>query len=247
MLPPSEVLTLADPLSKLEKFIACVIHQQDVIQLITWLSVAKHGSPTRSLSFTHFKLGLDPGPTGIGMTKTWLLDLVEALRGSPMRHLALDWVDYAEPDLFGIIAAAFPNLESLTLYYISPGLERDKFNAAYRRGVGWPHSTEEYALQLRNFKCLKHLAWNLVEANKTYHHWTHYNKPGSNKIAALQVFLEQCPSLEVVAVFNNTTVWRAYRKWCVDGHPCFQRDDPEATYIAKLYNPCPPYSFWPDT
>lgn len=135
-------------LKSVERLLITRLDNSEVDVLNTWLLRARRSSPT-GLRFTHLKIG-----TMTGMTRTQIMNLLEALDGSPMRYLSLDGIRFAQPSLFTEIARSLPGLESLSLQHRQSFLEQTSC-------VFWPAALWEYANALKRFHNLTHLIWNL--------------------------------------------------------------------------------------
>ena len=146
--PPPEVLESFNPFKTIERFAVTGIEGTDISVLSSLFRSAN--ASDSGLKLTHLKVV--PGSSGLHHAE--IKDLLDALAGSPMQHLVLDGIYYAEVDLLDLISAACPELVSLTLSY------RQGTRQVKSEKILWPRSSWEYAPHLANFRKLTHFRWN---------------------------------------------------------------------------------------
>ncbi|KAL6302509.1 hypothetical protein BKA93DRAFT_397928 [Sparassis latifolia] len=101
----------------------------------TVFSIILHASaiasmPGGGLRLTHFKL-----ESPFGLRSNNVFDMIGALRGAPLRVLALEGLEYVEDELFDRIATTFPDLRMLTLF------RRESERQLRNRASAWPGTT----------------------------------------------------------------------------------------------------------
>ncbi|CAL1717008.1 unnamed protein product [Somion occarium] len=143
---PFALSDAANPFKTVERLIYVNLSHVDVFRLCSWIREANPGQHSR---LTHVKLTY-PGDRRFDAVE--LAEILNALRGAPMEYFILDGVGFAEASLLEWIAAAFPNLYSLTLFYIR--------NVRDFCDIYWPSTDREYARAMSGFTRLKYFKWN---------------------------------------------------------------------------------------
>lgn len=143
--PDAEIRERYNPFTSLERLILTRFEHLDILFFVQWLREAP------ILMLTHF--WLEGGRSGIFPLHT--VNLLLALHTAPLQVLILDGLHQAEPSLLEQIAALFPYLRGLTLFY------RDSSRQTRTRSVvRWPHASWEYAPYFRGFHRLEFFCWN---------------------------------------------------------------------------------------
>lgn len=117
---------------------------EDISSLISWFR------DSDGLKLTHFKLTASK----LGISQEQVTQLVQSLRGDTLQFFVLDGIQYAKPQLLGLISDELPNLVALTLLYRN---SRQIFTEA----TVWPCPSWMYASYLGRFNKLEFFGWNL--------------------------------------------------------------------------------------
>lgn len=142
--PSTEIRARSNPFGSLERLILKRFESLDIMFLVQWMREA--------INLRLRRFWLQGGQGGIFQLQT--AHILGALGPAPLQVLILDGLHHAEPGLLGEIAALFPDLRGLTLFY------RDSFRQTRTRSVVWPHASWEYAPYFHNFHRLEFFCWN---------------------------------------------------------------------------------------
>lgn len=254
--PPPVFRASYNPFKTVERLVVNDVVLGDIPTLSTWIRAAS--SPQMPSSrLTHFKLNGGAG----GIHTARLFDLLETLSGSPMQFLVLDGLHYAKLDLIDRVAAAFPDLISLTLCYRKS--ERQKKT----RSVIWPYPSWQYAARFARFHSLEAFRWNfdintcepLMDILSHFESgfpddWWYYNHPHGDETfedrdSIVKVFAAYCPTLDYMAFLTGSISFDGYRvSKGLDGGVRVEADGAAATGDRKtIHDPGVLQSFsWPD-
>ncbi|CAL1699025.1 unnamed protein product [Somion occarium] len=249
ILPTSILQGRINPFLTLERFIVYTIHYEELDDLISWMHAAKT-LRLEPLRLTHFKLATLDG----FLDEHDLSDLLNVLRDAPVQHLALDCLQYAEPELLDTIAETFPDLISLTIHYRT-NIEDN--------ATTWPYPSWVYALHLRNFSRLKHLGWNFSHKyeNDPTTYFLHFFENGfptldewndhyadldiaqfGDSYTVAQALGAYCPTLETVAFFVRSLPTSLSRR-SQHGQRQYSNWTDQTIEDVEMYDPCSDH-FW---
>ncbi|KAH9928420.1 hypothetical protein B0H21DRAFT_121876 [Amylocystis lapponica] len=136
-----------NPFRTAERVILSNFAHWELQHIVAWIRDAAQ-APS-GLRLTHLKI---EAPQGLSLDE--VSTLTTALAGAPLHTLVLEGLVYVGGGLFERIAAALPDLRSLTLAY-RQGVRQYK-----SRAVVWPGPTWEYARALAALPRLVHFGWN---------------------------------------------------------------------------------------
>ncbi|KDR77264.1 hypothetical protein GALMADRAFT_225373 [Galerina marginata CBS 339.88] len=144
---PDALFWMKCRLGNLERLSLDNIDSGDLAELTRFLT----GNKMAGIHLTHFKLHMD-----WGMPDSEVMNLLLALRKSPIEVLVLEGLAEAEFVIFETIVVQYPYLIALTL------VRRQNRNQHLNKLAIWPHSSWEYATYFRGFKNLRHFCWNFL-------------------------------------------------------------------------------------